>query len=51
VALKGGVGKGLGRWGKNYGGCMFGCIYVIVEEGVCVRDCKGLGLCIVGTVG
>jgi hypothetical protein len=31
--------------------CVFGCISVVVE-GVCVRDCRGLGLlCTDGTVG
>jgi hypothetical protein len=29
--------------------CMFGYISV-VEDGVCVRDCKSLGLCKVGIV-
>jgi hypothetical protein len=28
-----------------------GYISVVVVEGVCVRDCKGLGLCAVGKVG
>jgi hypothetical protein len=28
--------------------CVFG--YIVVEEGVCVRDCRGLGLCKVGIV-
>jgi hypothetical protein len=56
VALKK-AGKG-GGWVKMYGGCwalwslcVFGCISVVVVEGVCVRDCRGLGLCAVGTVG
>jgi hypothetical protein len=31
--------------------CVFGYISVVVEEGVCVRDCRGLGLCKVGIVG
>jgi hypothetical protein len=30
--------------------CVFGYISVVVEEGVCVRDCRGLGLCKVGIV-
>jgi hypothetical protein len=30
--------------------CVFGWISVVVE-GACVRDCRGLGLCTVGTVG
>jgi hypothetical protein len=30
---------------------VFGCISVVVEEGACVRDCRGLGLCKVGIVG
>jgi hypothetical protein len=29
---------------------VFGCISVVVQ-GVSVRDCRGLGLCTVGTVG
>jgi hypothetical protein len=32
------------------GPCVFGCISVVVE-GVCVRDCRELGLCAVGRVG
>jgi hypothetical protein len=51
VALnKGEVGR--------YGGCwiwqplcVFGCISIVVAEGICVKDCRGLGLCAVGTVG
>jgi hypothetical protein len=31
--------------------CVFGYISVIVEEGVCVRDCWVLGLCKVCIVG
>jgi hypothetical protein len=31
--------------------CVFGCISVVVVDGVCVRYCRGLGLCTVGTVG
>jgi hypothetical protein len=27
------------------------CVYSIVVVGACVRDCRGLGLCMVGTVG
>jgi hypothetical protein len=30
---------------------VFGYISVVIEEGVCVRDCRGLGLCKVGIVG
>jgi hypothetical protein len=30
---------------------VFGCISVLIVEGACVRDCKGLGLCKVGIVG
>jgi hypothetical protein len=29
---------------------VFGCISVVVLEGACVRDCRGLVLCTVGTV-
>jgi hypothetical protein len=43
--------------GKRYGSCwflwplcVFGCISVVVES-VCVRNCRGLGFCTVGTVG
>jgi hypothetical protein len=56
VALKSGCRK-RGGWVKRYGGCwvlcllcVFECISVIVVEGVCVRDCRGLGFCTVGTV-
>jgi hypothetical protein len=31
--------------------CMFGYIPVAVVEDACIRDCMGLGLCIVGTDG
>jgi hypothetical protein len=31
--------------------CVFGCISVVAVEGVCVRDCRGLGLCTVDIVG
>jgi hypothetical protein len=31
--------------------CVFGYISVVVEEGVCVRDSRGLVLCKVGIVG
>jgi hypothetical protein len=31
--------------------CMFGSFSVVVEEVVCVRGCRGLGLCKVGIVG
>jgi hypothetical protein len=30
--------------------CVFGCISTVVE-GACVRDCRWLRLCMVGTVG
>jgi hypothetical protein len=33
------------------GPCVFGCISIVVTETACVRDCRGLGLCTVGTVG
>jgi hypothetical protein len=43
---------------KSYGGCwvlwplcVLGFISVVVVEGACVQDCRGLGLCTVGTVG
>jgi hypothetical protein len=31
--------------------CVFRCVSVAVMEGVCVRDCRRLGLCMVGRVG
>jgi hypothetical protein len=45
-------GMGEGWWlGKRYAGCwvlwplcVFGCISVVVVEGVCVRDCRGAGV-------
>jgi hypothetical protein len=49
------VGKGMGEWGKRCGDCwvlwplcVFGCISVVVVEGL---QGGGLWLCIVGTVG
>jgi hypothetical protein len=50
--------KRVGRWVESYGGCwvlwplcMFGCISVIVVEGVCIGNCRGLVLCAVGRAG
>jgi hypothetical protein len=44
--------------GKQCGGywflwslCVFGHISVVIVEGACVRDCRGLGLCKDGIVG
>jgi hypothetical protein len=59
MALKTGeVGKGVSGCVKSYGGCWFlwplcvlGYISVVVVEGVCVSNCRGLGLCAVGRVG
>jgi hypothetical protein len=56
MVLKRGGGKS-GEWvGKELWGllglwplCVFG--YIFVVEGACVRDCRRLGLCKVGTVG
>jgi hypothetical protein len=31
--------------------CVFGCISVAVVEGAYIRDCRELGLYIIGTVG
>jgi hypothetical protein len=31
--------------------CVFGCISVVVVYGACVKNCRGLGLYKVGTVG
>jgi hypothetical protein len=49
--------KGVGVQGKKYCGywvlgafCLFGCISDFVVEDAFVRDCRGLGLCIVGIV-
>jgi hypothetical protein len=49
--------KEVDEWVKIYGGCwvlwplcVFGCISIVVE-GVCVRDCRGVGLCTFGRVG
>jgi hypothetical protein len=30
--------------------CVFGCISLVVES-ACVKDCRGLGLCTIDTVG
>jgi hypothetical protein len=56
VAPKEEVRSGVGEWGKQHGGCwfswslcMFVFISVVVVEGACVRDCKGLGFCKVGS--
>jgi hypothetical protein len=56
VALKKG-GRKRGGWVKMYGSCwglwllcVLVCISVVVVEGACVRDCRVLGLCAVGTV-
>jgi hypothetical protein len=56
VVLKGETGSWVGEWGKQYGGCrvlwplcVLGCISVLIVEGACVRDCRALGLCKVGT--
>jgi hypothetical protein len=52
------VGRGVGGRVKEYGGfcilwplCVFDCISVVLVEGICVRDFRGLELCAVGTVG
>jgi hypothetical protein len=47
---KGWVGGGRGLEASGFYG-MFGCVSVVAVEGVCVRDCRGLQLCIVGIVG
>jgi hypothetical protein len=31
--------------------CVFGYISVVEEQGVCVRDCRSIGLCKFGIVG
>jgi hypothetical protein len=58
VALKVEIGSGVSKWGEAVCGLLFlwslyvfGYISVVVEEGVCVRDCSGLGLCKVFIVG
>jgi hypothetical protein len=45
-------------WANKYGGCWVlwllcasGYICAVVVEGACVRDCRGLGMSMVGTVG
>jgi hypothetical protein len=50
VALNGEVGNVVGEWGKQCGDCwflwslcVFGYISVVVVEGACVWDCRGLG--------
>jgi hypothetical protein len=45
------VGKAL--WGLLllWSLCVFGYISVVIAEGVCVRDCRCLGLCKVGIIG
>jgi hypothetical protein len=45
------VGKAV--WGLQFlwSLCVFWYIFVVVEDGVCVRDCRGLALCKVGIVG
>jgi hypothetical protein len=58
----GGTKGGDGKWDQCVGKavlgllflwslCVFGYISFLVEEGVCVRDCRGLGLCKFGIVG
>jgi hypothetical protein len=57
VALKVEMGSGVGDWGKQWGAAVFVTLvfvwiyFFFVEEGVCVRDCKGLGFCKVHIVG
>jgi hypothetical protein len=61
VIGKGGIKKVLekgGRWGKRYGVswvlwplCVVEFISVVLVEGDCFRDCRGWGVCTVGTVG
>jgi hypothetical protein len=31
--------------------CVFQCVSVVLEVSICVRDCRGLGLCKVGILG
>jgi hypothetical protein len=55
----GGKKSGSGKVGvKRYGVCLvlwplhvFEYISIVVVEGACVRDCRGLGVCTVCTVG
>jgi hypothetical protein len=53
---KGGTKRGgrkRGGWvggGRDMGFVALVCVSVVVVEGACVRDCRGLRLCIVGTV-
>jgi hypothetical protein len=45
------VGEAVWRLLFLWSFCVFVYISVIVEESVCVRDCRGLGLCQVSVVG
>jgi hypothetical protein len=45
------VGKAVWRLLVLWSLCVFGYISVVVEEGVCVRDCRGFGLYKVSIVG
>jgi hypothetical protein len=49
----GGVSEGEGVGGYRVLGplCVIVSISAIVVEGAYVRDCKGMGMCTVGTVG
>jgi hypothetical protein len=44
------VGKAVWRLVYLWSLCVFRYVSVVVEEGVCVRDCRGLGLYKVGIV-
>jgi hypothetical protein len=44
-------GGNIGASGVLWPLCVLGCTSVVVVWDVCVRDCRGLGLCKVGTVG
>jgi di/tricarboxylate transporter len=59
---KGGTKRGVRKRGRWMGDELWGllsflalvhvwCISAVVVEGVCVRDCRGLGFCTVDTVG
>jgi hypothetical protein len=54
VGLKWGIGwVGEEEWELLSFGtlCVFGDSSIVVVEGACVRDCRGLGVCTVGTIG
>jgi hypothetical protein len=51
------MGSMVGEWEKQCGGAVIVvlvCVWVyffVVEDSICVRDCRGFGVCQVGIVG